>query len=449
MIFVLIFSTLAVSMATLSNTNVQLASNQHKVNCALASAESGLEVMRYWLSRVTISGPTSPSNYLSTIANTLHNDLAANSISNVATNYDGSSITIPSVTLDSAQEQSFYAVITPIPTAIDPNVIRVVVTGVYGSITKTMSVDYIFGTRAQTVFDYSVATKGPLSLTGNVELEGANVSLESNVYIESENELLALSIQGNSSIAGSVKIGNPLAFVDLQGGQASIGGETGEAALNHVFTGVDPPEFPTPDPGYFDHYVQNVFDPETDTTTDLTLENIRIPANTNPTFSGNVTLNGIIFIETPNIVTFTGGSTITGIIVGNGDYEDNSETNQIIFRGNVNSYSVSALPDEPQFDGIRDETGTSILAPGFALSFGGNFDTLTISGAIASNGIEFSGNASGTINGSIINYSEETTTISGNSELRFDRSGITQVPAGFVPNLVLQYDPDSYSEVSQ
>ncbi|MHC4597091.1 MAG: PilX N-terminal domain-containing pilus assembly protein, partial [Planctomycetota bacterium] len=44
MIFVLIFSAMAVSMATLSSTNTQLASNQHKVGCALASAESGLEV---------------------------------------------------------------------------------------------------------------------------------------------------------------------------------------------------------------------------------------------------------------------------------------------------------------------------------------------------------------------------------------------------------------------
>jgi Tfp pilus assembly protein PilX len=47
MIFVLIFSALAVSMATLSSTNVQLASNQHKVNSTLSAAQSGLEVMKY------------------------------------------------------------------------------------------------------------------------------------------------------------------------------------------------------------------------------------------------------------------------------------------------------------------------------------------------------------------------------------------------------------------
>jgi len=56
--------------------------------------------------------------------------------------------------------------------------------------------------------------------------------------------------------------------------------------------------------------------------------------------------------------------------------------------------------------------------------------------------------AGGTVNGSIINYSDETTmSISGNSDLYFNRSGTSQVPAGFVPEIVLQYDPSSYSEI--
>jgi len=80
-----------------------------------------------------------------------------------------------------------------------------------------------------------VASKGPLSLAGNVELEGVNVSVESNVYIESENSIIALSITGNSHIAGDVSIAN----VYLQGANAGIGGETGQDAIdNHVSFGV-------------------------------------------------------------------------------------------------------------------------------------------------------------------------------------------------------------------
>ncbi len=449
MIFVLIFSTLAVSMATLSGTNTQLASNQHKVGCALASAESGLEVTRFWLSRIIIPSSTSRCNYFSTINSALQNDLSTNYISNVYTVCDGSTITIPSVTLGSAQGQSFHAVITPLPTSYDPNVIHVDVTGVHGSITRTISVDYVFGPRPDTIFDYGVATKGSLSLAGNAEIEGPNnVSVDSDVYIASESSTLALTMKGNSAIGGSVKVGNPHATTDL-GSRASIGGETGEGALNNVFIGADQPEFPTPDPGYFEQYVQNVFDPATDTSTDLILENIRIPPDTNPTFSGNITLNGVIYIETPNVVTFSGGTTITGIIVGNGSEEDNSGTNQIIFRGSVDSSPVSSLPDEPQFTDIKDETGTFIVAPGFSLSFGGNFNALALTGAIAGNGIEFFGNAGGSINGSIIDYSSGTMTVTGNSDVYFNPSSTTEIPSGFLTSIGLQYDPGSYVETMQ
>jgi hypothetical protein len=55
--------------------------------------------------------------------------------------------------------------------------------------------------------------------------------------------------------------------------------------------------------------------------------------------------------------------------------------------------------------------------------------------------------AGGTVNGSIINYSDETMTLTGNSDLYFNRSGTSHVPAGFVPEIVLQYDPSSYSEI--
>jgi len=54
MIFVLIFSALAVSMATMSGTNAQLASNQHKVNDALSAAQSGLECGKYIVATVPL-----------------------------------------------------------------------------------------------------------------------------------------------------------------------------------------------------------------------------------------------------------------------------------------------------------------------------------------------------------------------------------------------------------
>lgn len=440
MIFVLVFSALAISMATVSGTNIQVADNLCKANRARASAESGLEIIRFCLSNVSISGNTSESMRFIEVIDSLRSYLDANAA--VQIQEFGGEIVIPSVTLDTQEGRSFAATIHQ----IDADTLQLNITGACDSFTRTVSVNYEFGQRAHTVFDFGVATKGPLALAGNIELEGTKVSVDASVYIESEASNLALSITGNSQIAGDVKIVNPVANVDLQGGQAGIGGETGTDAIeNHVDFGVPPSEFPEPTPSQFESFAINIIDANTDTSADATFENVRILANTNPTFSGHVTLRGIIFIETPNVVTFTGTSDVTGIIVGDGDLTDNSATNRIIFSGDVNSQPVTALPDETQFEGLHDQTGTFLMAPGFHVTFSGSFDTL--SGAIAGNGIEFSGNAGGTINGSIINYSPEEMVLSGNSDLYFNRSGTEESPAGFVPEIILLYDPGSYSEM--
>ena len=345
-----ILSAWAVSIFSISGLNVQLAENQRKANRARACAESGFEAIRYWLSGISVMGTTEPDQIFVLIASSLQSDLTASAIS---VTYDSSSIIIPAVTLDSAKEQSFSAVLRP----LDAETIQVDVTGVYGTISRTIRVNYKFGTRAHTVFNYGVATKGPLSLAGNIELEGVNVSVEASVYIETEGSIdYALSIIGNSQIAGDVSLTNPSPaadIVDLQGGQASIGGETAPEAYDHVSTGVPPTEFPVPDPDYFKELVYDYLNtPESFDGT--TFENIIIPPNTNPSFTADTTLKGIIFIETPNVVTFTGHANITGIIVGDGDLNDDSGTNQINFQGTVDSSPVSELPGEAQFDPLHD-----------------------------------------------------------------------------------------------
>ena len=246
LILLIVFSSLAISIAAMSGTNLQLAENFHKADRARACAESGFDVIRFWLGRISISGSISPEQRLGQIAALFQSELAGDSITNVTVSWDGSSITIPSVVLDSAAGESFSAEIT-LP---DSETLRVDVTGCSGLMTRTISADYNFDISGHPIFDYGVATKGPLSLSGNVDLEGVNVSVEASVFIESESSNLALSIVGNSQIAGNVSIVNSSASVYLQGGHAGIGGETGQDAVNnHVTFGVPPTSFPSPNPG--------------------------------------------------------------------------------------------------------------------------------------------------------------------------------------------------------
>ncbi|MBN1796625.1 MAG: pilus assembly PilX N-terminal domain-containing protein [Sedimentisphaerales bacterium] len=437
MVFVLLFASLAVSLVSLTGTNAQIASNQHKIGLARSSAHSGLEVGRYLLSQVYMPGYTMPADRFKKTADYLDGLSGAN----VTLDYNGVDVigvSFPLTTIDTASGQSFSAYLQP---TANVDIMQLDVTGKGESFQKKIRVQYKFGTRAHSVFDYGVATRGPLNLSGNIQLEGYNISVESDVYIESLDYDEALSIIGNSQIAGDVKIVNPDAYVTLQGGQAGIGGETGQDAIdNHVDVGVAPTEFPLPLPNYFFQYVEGDYDPNNSVHV-----NVRIPPNTNPSFSAGTEFMGVLFVEVPNVVEFSGHVTITGIIVGNGDVLDNSGTNQLNFLGTVDSYPVTNLPDTSQFSELRNETGTFLMAPGFAASFGGNFETLN--GAIAANGIEFFGNAGGIINGSVVNYSDTPMTLSGNSDLQFNRTGLTEVPAGFGPEIIIHYIPESYEEV--
>jgi hypothetical protein len=437
MIFVLIFSALAVSMATLSGTNVQLASNQHKVGCAIASTESGLETMRYWLTLVEIPSSTAPANYFGTIVDTLQTDLAANNITNVTVYNNGS---IPPVALDSANGQGFEGEI--IIDGNNPNILQVYTTG-GGEITRTIRVYYDIEPYEYPIFDFGLATKGPLHFLGNPTIRGINSNSEADIFIDSQNPL-AMLVTGNTNFDGDISIGSAAANVDFWG-SVKIGGDTGQTAIdNHITIGVESPEFPVPDTQHFQQYATG---PVIDSSTDLSSPgmiwtNATIAAGTDPNFGGNITIEGILYIEQPNIVTFSKNVALNGMIVGDGDV-NNPGTNSISFLGN---FATNPYPSGVEFDAIRQETGSSILAPGFAASFEGNFSA--IGGVMAVSGVNFSGNVNAVVKGTIINYSENPTTVWGNATLNFDRSDNIKVPAGFDTHRILTYNPASYEEIA-
>jgi hypothetical protein len=146
---------------------------------------------------------------------------------------------------------------------------------------------------------------------------------------------------GNSEIDGDVSVANQDGYAVVSG-NSTIGGESGQAAIdNHVHIDTDVPEFPVPDISPFEQYVQDVVDGGTNTNGNITFQNIRIVAGANPTFSGNITINGIIFVESPNIVFFSGNVTIVGIIVAEGDSDFPNSGDAISFTGNLFTYDCS------------------------------------------------------------------------------------------------------------
>ncbi len=452
LLFIAIFSALAAGVAAFSGINVHLGDNLRKTTNTRACAESGLEVTRYWLSKVAFSGTTPASERLATLAAKLQIVLNDAEVYNIQPVYDSSAMTIalqgpasPNVRLDSSRQQSFSAVLSQ----TDADTMRVEVTGHNGSVSRTLVSNFIFAHRTNSVFDHALATKGPLVLSGTVDLVG-DLDVEYNAYIDTA-AAMALSLSGGAHISGEVKITASYAAtqVHVSGQKAGIGTAYGQDAAQPPYTQYSQPklEFPEMDPSYFDNYMINPLPPTADTSGTLVLDNIRIPAGMNPSFTGQVTLRGLIYIEAPNVVTFAGSTTVCGIIVGDGDPADHSGTNSITFTGSLTSFAMddpnNGLPQEPQFADIRNDTGTFIMAPGFKADFEGPFTT--VSGAIGANGIKFGGNAGGTINGSLINYSPTPMECGGKNDIVFNRTG-DDVPSGFVQQTILRYDPSSYSE---
>ena len=439
--FVLIFSALAISMMTLSSTNVQLASNHHNVNTALATAQSGQEVVRYWLSRVLFSSLTPQSSYLSAIINAAKGDLTAHGITNVVLQTDGS---IGAVMIDSVTGQKFDARIDI--DANQPTILQTQVTGYSGDITRTIRTQYNIQPYIFPIFNYGLATKGPVNFPGNPTITAVNESWEADIFIESSSSPIAMLSIGNLNFDGDINIGNPAANVDFQGA-VQIAGEYGQTAIdNHVSIGSETPEFPTPDTDRFRVYatgtpILSSADPRL-SAPGPTLTNVLIKGGVNPTFQGSVTVNGVLFIEYPNKVTFTKNVALNGVIVADGLVKDaDPASRRIDIQGN---FASGPYPSDPMFDVIRQEEGTSILAPGFFMTFSGNFSTLE--GVVAVSGVHFAGNVNAQIKGSIVNYSNSPTIIEGNAVMNFNRAGSTKIPAGFDLYRELDYTPTSYAE---
>jgi Tfp pilus assembly protein PilX len=180
MIFVLIFSALAVSMATLSGTNVQLASNQHKVNSALSAAQSGLECGKYVVS--TISLGETGLNYVTTAqANQVWADLCQhlqdtaldgqtvpseqNFTDSIGT---GDEIVTQNIDFGSAGAEfalRFYRYDS------DPLTIKVQSIGTDGDVSKSIAMDMDI-TKDRSVLTYAIASRGRMWLTGDTTIHG-------------------------------------------------------------------------------------------------------------------------------------------------------------------------------------------------------------------------------------------------------------------------------------
>ncbi len=464
LIFLMVFATLGVSYATFANASFLQANNLADSQVARMSAESGLAFMNYVLDGASVSSGATGQDLLDAVANHVSGVLDDSAIlQGGAIHYDGSMVVVPTISHNSSGV-SFSAMLV----LAGDDKVSLLVTGTHDTIQRTVGVEYALisdpgslgdpGTppSASAFFGYGIASRSKIRLTGNASIEGANSVEEGSVLSATFSDDEALKMNGNATVGGDVYFSNTDAYATLTG-NISVGGESlwSGGIDDHIHTDTGNVEFPEVDPTVFEPFATNLVDSSTPTK-DTTLTNIRIPANTNPTFSGNITIKGVVFIETPNRVKFSGNLNLTGVVVTQDAGDDVYDTNTIKFSGNTSVQGVEALPDTPEFSELREMPGSFLLAPGFGTEFTGNFGT--VSGTMAADEFKFSGNAGGTIKGMLINYSDSEFKLTGNANIIIDRDadiersagtsseGTPAVPPGFTVAPTFQIVPSSYLE---
>jgi hypothetical protein len=468
MIFVLIFSALAVSMATMSGTNVQLATNQHKVNSALSAAQSGIECGKYIISTINL-GETGLNYVTLAQANQVWSDLCTH-LQNTA--LDGQAV--PSASTFSGGGGSGEEIITQ---AInfgsnngdfelrfyrydsDPYTIKVQARGTDGQVTRNIGMDMEI-TKDSTVLEYAIASRGRMWLTGDTTIHGNlysswdvasvppfNMTSDSSVIgtintvltkeqIDSESyQLETLDQYGNPVDANGDPLGTNYGDRyyspgdEIQGYHEGINyGQTGQSVPGTDISDYDTsiydnslteiPSCPSENRviEYFPHEANDYSSPSKSWSRQLdrhvyenqTFTNSKLPNNRNALFK-NCTFEEVLYVDCAQSTS---------------SYYNNVRFDNCTFNGVIVTDTPSTLKwmhnalyftGEATFENTSSVQEATILAPHFNVNLGNTNSVQTdnniLSGAIVGGIVDVRGNAQ--IHGTIISMCDTTQWTSG------------------------------------
>ena len=437
LMFLGLFAVFAIVCGTVGSATLSQAENQNESQQARLSAESGVLYLSYLLKQCPLPAAATPQQTLDSAAAYLKEQLGdGGAISGGSLTYNEEEIRVPGVSIG-LFGGTFFGVIT-----LGANdTIHVSVTGSAGQTTRTIGLNFAIEADGG-IFKYGVISEGNIVMKGQASILGANNSSEADIFANGR------LIQEVFNLGGQVVIDGDL-YAGLPDGYATIGNSVTVAGIHwdhpdfneHLHFGINVPPIPRPDTTVFSALATNVV---TDVNSSSTFTNIVIPPNTNPTFSSDVTVNGVLYIQSPNKVSFAGKATINGVIVTDDPGPDGTEHNNIKFSGQTTLNGVESLPDEPEFAALRNLPGTSLLAPGFDVRFSGQFEEA--GGAMVAENLLFVGQSGGTVRGSIISYSKTEFEMDGQATVTIDRSGSPAIPSGFSIPTVLKPIATSYEE---
>jgi hypothetical protein len=443
MLYLTLMASLALGFYSSSNTAVMVSHNEQKVEKARLAAESGLEFVRFHLSRIAIPPKTPPDDRFTFMATRMETALNGSGNLNSGVIYcDSATIRIPEnpkANIKTEEGSEFQLLVQK----VTANTIRVSSAGKFIASPRNIHdravrLDFVLVEKPSSILQYGIATRGTVSTSGSSRLLGRPNPDKGSILSTNTTDNTPVRI-GGKEVSGDIAVVNPDANVVVSGG--SVGGSTDSSDIqaNHVHRGVEDPEFPIIDTSMFKPYATNTYVPGKSS-----YSNIVIPPNTNPSFSSDTELKGVIYVKTPNRVSFAGNTKIHGVMVTDTEGRvGNLNTNTVTFQGGFESRGVETL--DASYGDLRTLSGSFMVMPGFSLSFAGNFNADAY-GTIVVDKASMTGSAVVTLHGSLIIMSDTAMTMQGNAQLTAGENSMA-FPTGLRFSSRYQPIPDSYDEI--
>lgn len=466
MLFMVLFSVMALGLYSAATVSSQVSYNDSHNMRSLTAAESGMHFLRYHLDSLDIPyGQWDTQTTFNMVASQLHakldgtanmRDASDNNYCNptTGTNPAGSNVLyIPGrsgtgstavqhwMPLDASS--SCYITITQASTNL---VVKVV--GRFGNAAsnpdRAIQLTYNPAENNADIFSYGVASKSAVGMNGNVSITGTAGHLDNGSVLSTTAAAVPLNMSGGPSISGDFAYTNTAGRNNY--GNGTIAGMTPSNAnfSSHVKLLSKAPDFPVIDTTVFKQSVTTWNNPPS---SGSVYTNVKLPPGNYSL--NNATINGILYVMQPNNIRFGGNTTINGMIVVDNTTSGTFATNIINFQGGVTSNTMASITNAGVLAQLtaaeKALTGAFLLAPNFSVTFGGNFRT--VNGTIVADQMAFSGNAQGTIQGTIVNMKDSSVTFSGNNTITIASQGTTNYPAGVYFGSHYKPAPDTYAEV--
>jgi hypothetical protein len=471
MLFLVLFSVMAVGFYASVTTSVQVAGNEQSVRQAMWALDSGIGYVRGQLAQIQFSAvsPADVPSIFSALKDRLENTPYPMGTLNMgghdpndAFDVDGCPmLCIPGATLAGAGVKNFNWV------DLGPNMGKTRATiklyrdpksGKYSLLVKVVGLSSGSSGIARAV-QYTVnANQAQWVSPGKGIVSRSGITLSNGAQVDGD-------------ITSATRSGNPP--LDMSGGTKLNGNfyytantkapslSNGAKIYGSIYANATAPTFPTIDTSVFAQFVPSaaappgphVFNSSSVINPIATYTNIRIKANSNISFGNSVNLNGVIYIESPNKVSFGGGSRINGIIVTDNNPAvplNSNATNNVITLNNgvridgLDNLDLSQFTASDNGETLKKLAGAIILAPNYKLVLAGG--AKSYSGFMVASSFDLSNGYKGIINGNVVNLNDTAFSMAGGSQLTF-ADGPTTAP-GLYAGVQLSLDATTYKEVA-